>query len=119
MKRGELLTNDLVRVKLANGKTITGRVALMYYDGEDKIGMIVLNEDLKEVHAIENVTKLVTCYLNDVQVVEEPFEVAANAPYINLPIELAADICDDLLEANIIHSYCIPQLNSSEVIIHK
>lgn len=54
--------------------------------------------------------KMVKCYFNQVQVSKEPYEVDADAPNIELPIELAENICISLLDQGVIDSYCIPEL---------
>ena len=57
----------------------------------------------------------VLCFFNNVQIVEKPYEVNSNAPHIELPMELAGNICSQLLEAGVIKSYCIPALTDHAV----
>lgn len=59
------------------------------------------------------------CYFNNVQVSEKPFEVDEDAPYIDLDVDFAYDICEELLDAGIIDSFCIPAFTDHKVKFNK
>ena len=62
---------------------------------------------------------LVTIYYNDVFVSDHPFEIYANCPYVNVPIEEAIEYADNKIENGEWDAYCIPELvTSHEVVFH-
>ena len=63
--------------------------------------------------------RLVTIYYNDVFVSEEPNEISANCPYVNMPIAEATSYADNKLENGEWDAYCIPELCNHEVIFHE
>ena len=58
---------------------------------------------------------LVTIYYNDVFVSEEPNEIYANCPYVNMPIAEATRYADRMIENGDWDAYCIPELCNHEV----
>lgn len=60
--------------------------------------------------------RLVTIYYNDVFVSEEPNEIYANCPYVNMPIMDAIDYADRMIDNGDWDAYCIPELCNHEVI---
>jgi hypothetical protein len=63
--------------------------------------------------------RLVTIYYNDVFVSEEPNEISANCPYVNMPIAEATSYADRMIENGDWDAYCIPELCEHEVIFHE
>jgi hypothetical protein len=63
--------------------------------------------------------QLVTIYYNDVFVSEEPNEISANCPYVNMPIAEATSYADRMIENGDWDAYCIPELCEHEVIFHE
>jgi hypothetical protein len=63
--------------------------------------------------------RLVTIYYNDVFVSEEPNEISANCPYVNMPIAEATSYADRMIENGDWDAYCIPELCNHEVIFHE
>lgn len=60
-------------------------------------------------------SRLVTIYYNDVFVSEEPNEVYANCPYVNVSIMDAIEYADRMIENKDWDAYCIPELCNHEV----
>ena len=63
--------------------------------------------------------RLVTIYYNDVFVSEEPNEISANCPYVNMPIDEATEYADRMIENGDWDAYCIPELCNHEVKFHE
>lgn len=60
--------------------------------------------------------RLVTIYYNDVFVSEEPNEIYANCPYVNVPIMDAINYAERMIENGDWDAYCIPELCNHKVV---
>ena len=57
------------------------------------------------------------CYFNQVDLEKE--EVDFDAPYIDLDVDIAENICEKLLDSGIIDSYIIPAFFSKKIKFNK
>lgn len=87
-----------------------------FNESEDAI--IEAIQEIKHIWMLDN-QKSVTIYYNDVFVSEEPNEIAANCPYVVVPIQNAIEYADNKIDSGEWEAYCIPELiRTHQVIFH-
>lgn len=76
-------------------------------------------ENINEIKTHWLNSRLVTIYYNDVFISEQPYEIYANCPYVNMPIWYAEEYAENKIENREWDAYCIPELVEHKVIFHE
>ena len=63
-----------------------------------------------------NLSPIVKCYFNKLQLQDAPYEIERDAPFIELNVDIAESICAELLEKGIVDSYSIPDISNIPII---
>jgi len=63
-----------------------------------------------------NLSPIVRCYFNKLQLQDAPYEIESDAPFIELNVDIAENVCAELLEKGIVDSYSIPDISNIPII---
>jgi len=59
---------------------------------------------------------IVKCFFNKLQLQDAPYEIERDAPFIELNVDIAESVCEELLEKGIVDSYSIPDISNIPII---
>lgn len=102
-----------------NVQTKEVAIVLGEHNKQDAIWDCASGSEYRLMREGDEPARLVTIYYNDVFVSEEPNEIHANCPYVNVPIEDAIEYADRMIENKDWDAYCIPELCNHEVKFHE
>jgi len=63
-----------------------------------------------------DLSPIVRCYFNKLQLQDAPYEIEKDAPFIELNADIAESVCEELLEKGIVDSYSIPDISNIPII---
>jgi hypothetical protein len=98
-----------------NIETMDNAIEMGMTNEQDAIWDCASGSEYRLMREGDSPSRLVTIYYNDVFVSEEPNEIYANCPYVNVPIMDAIEYADRMIENGDWDAYCIPELCNHEV----
>jgi len=63
-----------------------------------------------------DLSPIVRCYFDKLQLQDAPYEIYADARFIDLNVDIAESVCEELLEKGIVDSYSIPDISNIPII---